>query len=89
MKLSNIIYTLLIATFLERFSFFLSIPFLSIYLSKNFQFSGLQIGIIISMFAITALFMSFIAAPFIDKVNKKVIIYDWTNFICIWLQRNV
>ncbi|OEL08316.1 MFS transporter [Staphylococcus equorum] len=75
MKLPNIIYTLLIATFLERFSFFLIIPFLSIYLSKNFHFSGFQIGIIISMFAITALFMSFIAAPFIDKINKSMIIY--------------
>ncbi|WP_348635038.1 MFS transporter [Staphylococcus sp. GDH8C107P] len=75
MKLPNIIYTLLIATFLERFSFFLIIPFLSIYLSKNFHFSGFQIGIIISMFAITALFMSFFAAPFIDKINKSMIIY--------------
>lgn len=75
MKLPNIIYTLLIATFLERFSFFLIIPFLSIYLSKNFHFSGFQIGIIISMFAITSLFMSFFAAPFIDKINKSMIIY--------------
>lgn len=75
MKLPNIIYTLLIATFLERFSSFLIIPFLSIYLSKNFHFSGLHIGIIISMFAITALFMSFVAAPFIDKINKSMIIY--------------
>lgn len=75
LKLPNIIYTLLIATFLERFSSFLIIPFISIYLSKNFQYSGLQIGIIVSMFAITALLMSFVVAPFVDKINKKVIIY--------------
>lgn len=74
-KLPTIIYTLFVATFLERFSYFLIIPFLSIYLSKNFEYSGFKIGIVISMFAITALFMSFIAAPYIDRVNKKVIIY--------------
>lgn len=76
MRLPKIIYTLFIATFLERFSAFLIIPFLSIYLSKNFQYSGLEIGIIVSMFAISALFMSFVAAPFVDKINKKIIIYS-------------
>lgn len=75
LKLPKIIYTLLIATFLERFSYFLIIPFLSIYLSKNYDYSGFQIGFVISLFAITALFMSFVAAPFIDKLNKKILIY--------------
>lgn len=70
-----LIYTLLIATFLERFGYFLIIPFLSIYLSKNFQFSGLQIGFVLSIFSITALFMSFIAAPYIDRLNKKLLVY--------------
>ena len=54
LKLPKIIYTLLIATFLERFSYFLIIPFLSIYLSKKYDYSGFQIGIVISLFAITA-----------------------------------
>ncbi|WP_323703840.1 MFS transporter [Mammaliicoccus sp. Dog046] len=75
MKLPSIIYTLFIATFLERFSTFLIIPFLSIYLSKQFQYSGFEIGVIVSMFAVSSLFMSFIAAPFVDKINKKIIIY--------------
>jgi len=74
-NLPEIIYILFIATFLERFSYFLIIPFLSIYLAQTYYYSGLEIGFIVSTFAITSLFMSFIAAPLIDKINKKIIIF--------------
>ncbi|WP_409323824.1 MFS transporter [Staphylococcus caprae] len=70
-NLPEITYILFLATFLERFSYFLIIPFLSIYLAQNYHFSGLEIGLVVSTFAITSLFMSFIAAPFIDKIDKK------------------
>lgn len=74
-NLPEITYILFLATFLERFSYFLIIPFLSIYLAQNYHLSGLEIGLVVSTFAITSLFMSFIAAPFIDKIDKKVIIF--------------
>ena len=74
-NLPEITYILFLATFLERFSYFLIIPFLSIYLAQNYHFSGLEIGLVVSTFAITSLFMSFIAAPFIDKIDKKIIIF--------------
>lgn len=70
-NLPEITYILFLATFLERFSYFLIIPFLSIYLAQNYHLSGLEIGLVVSTFAITSLFMSFIAAPFIDKIDKK------------------
>ncbi|PTH11098.1 MFS transporter, partial [Staphylococcus capitis] len=47
-NLPEITYILFLATFLERFSYFLIIPFLSIYLAQNYHLSGLEIGLVVS-----------------------------------------
>ncbi|HDH4260574.1 TPA: MFS transporter [Staphylococcus aureus] len=73
-QFSKIIYQLLIVTFFERFSHFLIIPFLSIYLIQEFSYSSLEIGIILSSSGCTALIISFILAPMLSTVNKKKII---------------
>ncbi|WP_258404376.1 MFS transporter, partial [Staphylococcus aureus] len=73
-QFSKIIYLLLIVTFFERFSHFLIIPFLSIYLIQEFSYSSLEIGIILSSSGCTALIISFILAPMLSTVNKKKII---------------
>lgn len=73
--LSPPIYALLIATFLQKFTEFLVIPFLSIYLVSEYHYNGFIVGTILATVAITKMVMSFIAAPFLDRYDKKVIIY--------------
>ncbi|SRF58170.1 Major Facilitator Superfamily [Staphylococcus aureus] len=70
-QFSKIIYLLLIVTFIERFSHFLIIPFLSIYLIQSFNYSSIEIGIILSTSGVTALIFSFILAPLLGRINKK------------------
>ncbi|MBF7019459.1 MFS transporter [Staphylococcus sp. 18_1_E_LY] len=81
-NLSPPIYALLIATFLQKFTEFLVIPFLSIYLVSQYHYSGFTVGTILAVVAITKMVMSFVASPFLDQYDKKVIIYVGLS-ICV------
>ncbi|MCE4956822.1 MFS transporter [Macrococcoides caseolyticum] len=74
-RFSPIIITLLVATFITRFSMFMVMPFLSIYLINTYHYSGLQIGIILSVAGIVAIILSMTSGSIIDRFNKRYVIY--------------
>ncbi|WP_338145596.1 MFS transporter [Macrococcus armenti] len=74
-SLQPIIYILLFATFLAKFSLFLALPFLSIYLMQEFKYSGIEIGMILSVAGVVSIVMSMFAGSIIDRFNKRQIIY--------------
>lgn len=74
-RFSPIISSLLLATFLARFSVFLVMPFLSIYLMKTYHYTGFQIGLILSTSGVVAIILSMTSGSVIDRFNKRHVIY--------------
>ncbi|MCU7557994.1 MFS transporter [Macrococcus capreoli] len=74
-RFSPIIITLLAATFITRFSMFMVMPFLSIYLINTYHYSAFQIGIILSVAGVVAIILSMTSGSIIDRFNKRYVIY--------------
>ncbi|MGK0576448.1 MFS transporter [Macrococcus capreoli] len=74
-RFSPIILTLLAATFITRFSMFMVMPFLSIYLINTYHYSAFQIGIILSVAGVVAIILSMTSGSIIDRFNKRYVIY--------------
>ncbi|MGK0554653.1 MFS transporter [Macrococcus capreoli] len=74
-RFSPIILTLLAATFITRFSMFMVMPFLSIYLINTYHYSASQIGIILSVAGVVAIILSMTSGSIIDRFNKRYVIY--------------
>lgn len=81
-KFNAVTSTILVSIFIARFGTFLVLPYLTLFLLKEFDYSGMQIGTIISSLALSNLVMSFIVGPYIDKYPKnKVIIIGLTGYL--------
>ncbi|MFJ7827975.1 MFS transporter [Psychrobacillus sp. NPDC096623] len=81
-KFNAVTSTILISIFIARFGTFLVLPYLTLFLLEEFHYSGMQIGTIISMLALSNLVMSFIVGPYIDKYPKnKVIIIGLVGYL--------
>lgn len=81
-KFNAVTSTILASIFIARFGTFLVLPYLTLFLLKEFHYSGVQIGAIISTLALSNLVMSFKVGPYIDKFPKnKVIIVGLTGYL--------
>ncbi|TQR18899.1 MFS transporter [Psychrobacillus vulpis] len=74
-KFNVVISTILISIFIARFGTFLVLPYLTLFLLDEFDYSGVQIGTIISTLALSKLIVSFFIGPYIDKYPKDKVIF--------------
>ncbi|WP_391118413.1 MFS transporter [Psychrobacillus sp. L3] len=73
-KFNMVTSTILASIFIARFGTFLVLPYLTLFLLDEFQYTGVQIGTIISTLALSNLIMSFFVGPYIDKFPKNKVI---------------
>lgn len=74
-KFNVVTSTILSSIFIARFGTFLVLPYLTLFLLDEFDYSGVQIGTIISTLALSKLIVSFFIGPYIDKYSKDKVIY--------------
>lgn len=85
-KFNVVTSTILVSIFLARFGTFLVIPYLTLFLLNEFNYSGMQIGAILSTLAFSGLIMSFFIGPYIDKYPKnKVIITGLVGYLACYI----
>lgn len=85
-KFNVVTSTILVSIFLARFGTFLVIPYLTLFLLNEFNYSGVQIGAILSTLAFSGLIMSFFIGPYIDKFPKnKVIITGLAGYLACYI----
>lgn len=85
-KFNVVTSTILVSIFLARFGTFLVIPYLTLFLLNEFNYSGVQIGAILSTLAFSGLIMSFFVGPYIDKFPKnKVIITGLAGYLASYI----
>ncbi|MEI5993819.1 MFS transporter [Candidatus Enterococcus mansonii] len=73
-KLNANIRVLLLGTLFTRTAWFMSIPFLAIYLSNERHFSPLQIGYILGISPLINVLCSPLGGYLTDKINKRIIL---------------
>ncbi|WP_342567277.1 MFS transporter [Psychrobacillus sp. FSL K6-4046] len=85
-KFNVVTSTILVSIFLARFGTFLVIPYLTLFLLNEFDYTGMQIGAILSTLAFSGLIMSFFIGPYIDKFPKnKVIITGLAGYLACYI----
>lgn len=85
-KFNVVTSTILVSIFLARFGTFLVIPYLTLFLLNEFDYSGVQIGAILSTLAFSGLLMSFFVGPYIDKFPKnKVILTGLSGYLACYI----
>ncbi|MER2008129.1 MAG: MFS transporter [Psychrobacillus sp.] len=85
-KFNVVTSTILVSIFLARFGTFLVIPYLTLFLFNEFEYTGMQIGAILSTLAFSGLIMSFFIGPYIDKFPKnKVIITGLAGYLACYI----
>src|SRR4051812_15305352 len=85
-KFNVVTTTILGSIFLARFGTFLVIPYLTLFLLNEFDFTGVQIGTILSTLAFSGLIMSFFIGPYIDRFPKdKVILAGLVGYLACYI----
>lgn len=75
MRINYLMFTVLLATFLEKYCYYLIMPVLLVFLTTDFNLTGTQIGIALSLNGLSKIVMSLLNAKIINKVPKQWIIY--------------